>query len=64
MNEQKKRHCDEVAAAQYLDVSVKTLRNWRFHGTGPVFARFGRAVRYPLDELEKFAHRSRVQVTA
>jgi len=42
-----KPHCDERAAAEYLDVSVATLRDWRFHRTGPVFARFGRAVRYP-----------------
>jgi hypothetical protein len=59
-----KRHCDENAAAEYLDVSVPTLRDWRFHRTGPVYCKFGKAVRYPLDELEKFAERSRVQVAA
>lgn len=58
-----KRHCDEFAAAAYLDISVPTLRDWRFHRTGPVFCKFGKAVRYPVDELVKFAEQSRV-VTA
>jgi len=59
-----KRHCDEHAAAEYLGLSVNTLRDWRTHRTGPVFARFGRSVRYPLDELERFAEAARVQVAA
>ena len=60
----KRRHCDERAAAEFLGVSTGCLRDWRFARTGPVYAKFGRCVRYPLDELEKFAQQSRVQVTA
>jgi len=59
-----KRHCDEHAAAEFLGLSALTLRDWRFHRTGPVYCKFGKAVRYPLDELERFAQRSRVQVAA
>ena len=59
-----KRHCDEVAAAEYLGLSVATLRDWRFHRVGPVFCKFGKAVRYPVSELERFAEAARVQVTA
>jgi hypothetical protein len=59
-----KRHCDEFAAAEFLDVSVSTLRDWRFHRTGPVYAKFGKAVRYPICELEKFAERSKVPMAA
>ena len=49
---QQKRHCDEFAAAEYLDVSVSTLRDWRIRKRGPVYAKFGKAVRYPVTELE------------
>ncbi len=59
-----KRHCDEFAAADFLDVSVATLRDWRFHRVGPVFAKFGKAVRYPVVELERFAEQSRVRMAA
>jgi hypothetical protein len=61
---QQKRHCDEFAAAAYLDVKVATLRDWRFHRVGPVFAKFGKAVRYPLTELERFAEQARVKMVA
>ena len=59
-----KRHCDEFAAAEFLDVSVATLRDWRFHKIGPVYAKFGKAVRYPVVELERFAEQSRVRMAA
>ena len=59
-----KRHCDEFAAADYLGLSVATMRDWRFHRVGPVYAKFGKAVRYPVAELEKFAEESRVRMAA
>jgi hypothetical protein len=61
---QQKRHCDEFAAAAYLDVSVATMRDWRIRKRGPVYAKFGKAVRYPVAELEKFAEVSRVRMAA
>jgi hypothetical protein len=61
---QQNRHCDEFAAAEYLDVSVATLRDWRTRKRGPVCAKFGKAVRYPIAELEKFAEASRVRLAA
>ena len=59
-----KRHCDEFVAAEFLDVSVATLRDWRIRKRGPVYAKFGKAVRYPISELERFAEAARVQVVA
>lgn len=59
-----KRHCDEFVAAEYLDVSVATLRDWRFHKIGPVYAKFGKAVRYPVVELERYAEQSKVKMSA
>jgi hypothetical protein len=61
---QQKRHCDEFAAAEYLDVSVSTMRDWRIRKRGPVYAKFGKAVRYPVTELEKFAEAARVRMAA
>lgn len=61
---QQKRHCDEFAAAEYLDVSVATLRDWRIRKRGRVCAKFGKAVRYPVTELERFAEAARVRMVA
>ncbi|MEV8396187.1 helix-turn-helix domain-containing protein [Streptomyces sp. NPDC057596] len=36
--------------AEYLGVPVKTVYRWNYTGTGPVFSRVGRHVRYrPAD---------------
>lgn len=59
-----KAHVKEQEAATFLNVSVTTLRDWRFHKVGPVYAKFGKAVRYPVPELEKFAEQCRVQMAA
>jgi hypothetical protein len=59
-----KRHCDERAAAEYLGLTVATLRDWRFRKIGPVYAKFGKAVRYPLVELDRYAEQSRVRMAA
>lgn len=37
---------NEVQTARRLQLSPKTLRNWRVVGTGPKFLKLGRAVRY------------------
>jgi hypothetical protein len=45
----------EVEAATYLSLRPASLRRWRFVGKGPRFCRVGgRAVRYPLSDLESF----------
>jgi hypothetical protein len=59
-----KRHCDEFAAAEYLNLKVATMRDWRFHKKGPVYAKFGKSVRYPIESLEKFAAECRVRMAA
>jgi excisionase family DNA binding protein len=41
--------------ATYLQLSPKTLRNWRSSGKGPPFLRFGCGlVRYRLEDVEKW----------
>lgn len=49
------RFISERDAADYLGVSVKTVQAWRAKGDGPKFAKFGRAVRYQLNELTRWA---------
>ncbi len=58
------RHCTEQAAADFLRVKVATIRSWRFHRVGPVYAKFSKAVRCPVDELNKFAAKSRIEPAA
>jgi hypothetical protein len=45
----------DTEAAKKLTLSVYTLRNWRAAGTGPRFCRMGRSIRYPSDELKRYA---------
>jgi excisionase family DNA binding protein len=43
------------AAAAYLAVSPSTLNKLRCHGGGPMFYKFGRAVRYKVVDLDAWA---------
>jgi len=52
---------NEHEAAQYLGLSVFTLRAWRSQRRGPVFVRLGRAVRYRPDDLEAFLNEAAVE---
>jgi len=45
----------DADAAEFLNLSVYTLRNWRNAKTGPRFCRMGRSIRDPSDELSRFA---------
>ncbi|MDF9874808.1 helix-turn-helix transcriptional regulator [Cellulosimicrobium cellulans] len=44
----------ELEAGEYLGVPSRTLRNWRYLGTGPAFVKVGRAVRYRMTDLEAY----------
>jgi predicted site-specific integrase-resolvase len=41
-------------AASYLDLKPVTLEAWRVHGSGPVFLKLGKAVRYSKESLDDF----------
>jgi predicted site-specific integrase-resolvase len=43
-----------VAAAEYLGVAPQTLAVWRIRGTGPVFLRVRRIVRYRREDLDRW----------
>ena len=46
--EKEKPYLKEHEVADYLGLSVSTLRNWRYTGTNLRFHRFGGAVRYSI----------------
>jgi DNA-binding transcriptional MerR regulator len=49
-------------AAKWLGgVSVDTLRDWRYRGTGPAYIRVGQQVRYDLRDLERYRDAQRVE---
>lgn len=52
---------DEVADRYRGGVSVGTLRNWRAMRLGPSFVKIGKAVLYPLDELDAWDEKNKVQ---
>jgi hypothetical protein len=41
----------EAEAANFLNLSIRTLQSWRVKGGGPLFVRAGRAVRYRRRDL-------------
>lgn len=54
----------EVKAADFLALSVKTLRTWRTRRQGPDFVKAGRAVRYRRRDLVAWLDRSTVRPSA
>lgn len=44
----------EEAAARFLGVTKRTLKQWRQDGRGPRFVKVGRSVRYRMTDLEAF----------
>jgi hypothetical protein len=48
------RAIDERAAADFLDISVKTLQGWRQKRTGPRFYKIGNRVKYLPADLHNY----------
>lgn len=55
---------EEVAERYRGGVSVGTLRNWRSMRIGPTFVKIGKAVLYPIEELEAWDRTNRVACSA
>lgn len=47
----KKPHLSTSEVAELLGLKPNTMEIWRCQGRGPVFKKFGRAVRYSIDDL-------------
>jgi hypothetical protein len=52
MDELKYLTAEEVSERYRRSVSVGTLRNWRAMKVGPPFIKIGKAVLYPIEQLE------------
>ena len=51
----------ETEAAQYLSLSVKTLRRWRFARTGPTYAKLNnKLIRYAKTDLDGWINQQKV----
>jgi len=44
----------ENQLAERWNISVKTLQDWRRKGTGIKYLKLGKAVRYPVEIVEKY----------
>ncbi|MGJ5175510.1 helix-turn-helix domain-containing protein [Bradyrhizobium oligotrophicum] len=60
MGDRKYLTVEEVAERYRGAVSVGTLRNWRVTRVGPPFVKIGKAVLYPVDQLEAWDKRNMV----
>jgi len=52
---------DEVCARYRGEISLGTLSNWRSLRIGPAFLKIGRAVLYPIGELEAWDRKNLVK---
>lgn len=64
MNESKFLTPEEVAERYRGGVSVGTLRNWRAMRIGPTFLKIGKAILYPVSELDAWDEKNRVTCRA
>ena len=55
---------DEVSERYRGEVTVGTLRNWRAMRIGPSFVKIGKAVLYPIEELEAWDEKNLVRCDA
>jgi hypothetical protein len=60
MGDRKYLTAEEVSERYRGAVSVGTLRNWRAMRVGPTFVKIGKAVLYPIDELDAWDKRNMV----
>jgi len=53
----------EVQAADFLNLSIRTLQAWRAKGCGPAYVRAGRAIRYRRRDLVAWMDANTVALT-
>lgn len=64
MDERKYLTVEEVSERYRGEISVGTLRNWRSMRVGPTFIKIGKAVLYPIDDLEAWDQKNMVTCRA
>jgi len=61
MDDLKYLTAEEVADRYRGTVSIGTLRNWRAMRVGPSFVKVGKAVLYPVNELDAWDQKNKVK---
>ncbi len=51
---------EEVSERYRGEISISTLQNWRAMRIGPPFIKIGKAVLYPVDELDQWDRKNLV----
>ncbi len=64
MSESKFLTPEEVAERYRGGVSLGTLRHWRAMRIGPTFLKIGKAILYPVSELDAWDEKNRVMCRA
>ena len=64
MSDRKFLTADEVAERYRGEISVGTLRNWRSARVGPAFVKIGKAILYPIDQLDAWDDKNLVACRA
>lgn len=64
MTESKFLTAEEVSLRYRGEVTVGTLRNWRAMRVGPPFVKIGKAVLYPIQELNEWDKKNLVMCRA
>jgi excisionase family DNA binding protein len=54
----------EGDAASLLNLSTRTLQDWRVRGGGPKFRKLGRSVRYRLEDVQAYVNENVHQSTS
>lgn len=60
MSERKFLTAEEVSNRYRGEISIGTLRNWRAMRVGPAFVKVGKAVLYPIEELDAWDQKNLV----
>lgn len=55
---------EEVAERYRGGISIGTLRNWRAMRLGPSYVKIGKSVLYPIDDLNAWDEKNKVQCRA
>ena len=62
MSDPKFLTADEVAERYRGEISLGTLRNWRSARIEPAFVKIGKAILYPVEQLDAWDHKNLVPV--
>lgn len=64
MTDNKFLTAEEVSERYRGEITVGTLRNWRAMRIGPPFVKIGKAVLYPINELDAWDQKNMVSCRA